>query len=95
MKQRTVRLLVLLVAQLFAFQGVQAFPDRPVKLVVPTPAERAGKRSALDGHRSQTGPLTAAIGYDAFHNWFVDETFRAPTSVDLQWAMADRWVMAS
>ncbi|MBX9823687.1 MAG: tripartite tricarboxylate transporter substrate binding protein [Xanthobacteraceae bacterium] len=38
MKQNIVGALVLLVAQLFAFQSAQAFPDRPVKLVVPTPA---------------------------------------------------------
>ena len=38
MKQKIVSLLVLLVAQLFVFQSAQAFPDRPVKLVVPTPA---------------------------------------------------------
>src|SRR5918995_7265935 len=37
MKQEIVGALVLLAAQLFAVQGAQAFPDRPVKLVVPTP----------------------------------------------------------
>jgi tripartite-type tricarboxylate transporter receptor subunit TctC len=38
MKQKIVGALVLLVALLFVFQSAQAFPDRPVKLVVPTPA---------------------------------------------------------
>src|SRR6185436_18623220 len=31
-------ILVLLIGQLLAVQGAQAFPDRPVKIVVPTPA---------------------------------------------------------
>jgi tripartite-type tricarboxylate transporter receptor subunit TctC len=38
MKQKVVGALVLLIAQLFVFQGAQAFPDRPVKVVVPSPA---------------------------------------------------------
>ncbi|HEY6994654.1 MAG TPA: tripartite tricarboxylate transporter substrate binding protein [Xanthobacteraceae bacterium] len=38
MKRKIVSILVLLLAQLPVFQGAQAFPDRPIKLVVPTPA---------------------------------------------------------
>jgi tripartite-type tricarboxylate transporter receptor subunit TctC len=37
MKQKIIGVLVLLVAQLTVFQGAQAFPDRPIRLVVPTP----------------------------------------------------------
>jgi len=38
MKQRIVGVLVLLIAQMPIFQSAQAFPDRPIKLVVPSPA---------------------------------------------------------
>jgi tripartite-type tricarboxylate transporter receptor subunit TctC len=38
MKQRMVAVLVVLAAQLPAMQGAQAFPDRPIKLVVASPA---------------------------------------------------------
>ncbi len=38
MKQRVATVLVVLVAHLLAFQSAQAFPDRPIKLVVPSPA---------------------------------------------------------
>ena len=38
MKQKIVGVLVLLIAQLLVFQSAQAFPDRPVKLVVSSPA---------------------------------------------------------
>src|SRR5437763_162500 len=38
MTKKIVSVLILLVAQLVVFQSAQAFPDRPVKLVVPTPA---------------------------------------------------------
>jgi tripartite-type tricarboxylate transporter receptor subunit TctC len=38
MQQRTVTVLVALIAQLLVSQGAQAFPDRPIKLVVPSPA---------------------------------------------------------
>ncbi len=37
MKRKIIGVLVLSVAQLLIFQGAQAFPDRPIKLVVPTP----------------------------------------------------------
>jgi tripartite-type tricarboxylate transporter receptor subunit TctC len=37
MKQKILGVLVLLIAQLLVFQGAQAFPDRPIRLVVPTP----------------------------------------------------------
>jgi tripartite-type tricarboxylate transporter receptor subunit TctC len=37
MKQKIISALLLSIAQMLAFQGAQAFPDRPVKLVVPTP----------------------------------------------------------
>jgi tripartite-type tricarboxylate transporter receptor subunit TctC len=38
MKQKMVAVLVVLIAHLLAFQSAQAFPDRPIKLVVPSPA---------------------------------------------------------
>jgi len=38
MKQKVVAVLVVLVAHLPVFQSAQAFPDRPIKLVVPSPA---------------------------------------------------------
>ena len=38
MKQKSVAALVVLVAQLLVFQSAQAFPDRPIKLVVASPA---------------------------------------------------------
>jgi tripartite-type tricarboxylate transporter receptor subunit TctC len=38
MKRKLVSVLVVLFAQLLVFQSAQAFPDRPVKLVVPSPA---------------------------------------------------------
>src|SRR5262245_5280483 len=38
MKQKTLVALVVLVAHLSVFQNAQAFPDRPIKLVVPAPA---------------------------------------------------------
>jgi tripartite-type tricarboxylate transporter receptor subunit TctC len=38
MKQKIVTASVMLVAQLLVFQSAQAFPDRPIKLVVPSPA---------------------------------------------------------
>ena len=38
MKGKIAGVLVLLVAQLFVVQGAQAFPDRPVKLVISSPA---------------------------------------------------------
>ena len=38
MKQKMVTVLVVLVAHLLVLQSAQAFPDRPIKLVVPSPA---------------------------------------------------------
>jgi tripartite-type tricarboxylate transporter receptor subunit TctC len=38
MKQKMLAVLVALVAHLLVFQSAQAFPDRPIKLVVPSPA---------------------------------------------------------
>ena len=38
MKQKMVTVLVVLLAQLLVFQSAQAFPDRPIKLVVAAPA---------------------------------------------------------
>lgn len=62
-------------------------PDRELVLrVTPSLAERSRKRHALDAHRSQTAPFTELLGYAAFHDWWVDECFRAPTPADLQWA---------
>ena len=38
MKQKMVTVLVVLIAHLLVLQSAQAFPDRPIKLVVPSPA---------------------------------------------------------
>ena len=38
MKQKMIAVLVVLVAHLLVFQSAQAFPDRPIKLIVPSPA---------------------------------------------------------
>ena len=38
MQQKTLAVLVALISPLFVFQSVQAYPDRPIKLVVPSPA---------------------------------------------------------
>jgi tripartite-type tricarboxylate transporter receptor subunit TctC len=38
MKQKMVTVFVVLIAHLLVFQSAQAFPDRPIKLVVPSPA---------------------------------------------------------
>jgi tripartite-type tricarboxylate transporter receptor subunit TctC len=38
MKQTMVTVFVVLIAHLLVFQNAQAFPDRPIKLVVPSPA---------------------------------------------------------
>src|SRR6185369_10582608 len=38
MKQKIIAALLLFITPLLALQSAQAFPDRPVKLVVPTPA---------------------------------------------------------
>ena len=38
MKQKTITILVALVAHLLVFQSAQAYPDRPIKLIVPSPA---------------------------------------------------------
>ena len=40
MKQKMLAVFVLLIAHLLAFQSAQAFPDRPIKLVVASPAGR-------------------------------------------------------
>ena len=38
MKQKMRDVLIALVTQLLVFENAQAFPDRPIKLIVPTPA---------------------------------------------------------
>jgi tripartite-type tricarboxylate transporter receptor subunit TctC len=38
MKKNIIGVLVLFITQLLAFESAQAFPDRPIKLVVPSPA---------------------------------------------------------
>ena len=38
MQQKTLAVLVALISPLFVFQSAQAYPDRPIKLVVPSPA---------------------------------------------------------
>lgn len=38
MKQKMITVLVVLVAHLLVFQSAQAFPDRPIKFIVPSPA---------------------------------------------------------
>ncbi len=67
--------------------ALQSVPDHDVALrVVPSDAERVRKRLVLDAHRSQTAPLAELVGDDAFHDWWVDECFRAPSLADLAWA---------
>ena len=39
MKQKMLTVLVVLIAHLPVFQSAQAFPDRPIKLVVPSPPQ--------------------------------------------------------
>ncbi|HYN34855.1 MAG TPA: PIG-L family deacetylase [Ilumatobacteraceae bacterium] len=66
---------------------LQSVPEHDVALrVVPSAEERARKRLALDAHHSQTAPLAELLGYTAFHDWWVDECFRAPSRADLAWA---------
>ncbi len=38
MKRKMLTVLVVLIAHPLAYQSAQAFPDRPIKLVVPSPA---------------------------------------------------------
>ena len=38
MKQKMLTVLLVLIAHLLVFQSAQAYPDRPIKLVVPSPA---------------------------------------------------------
>ncbi len=65
----------------------QSVPEAELALrVAPTLAERSRKREALDAHHSQTAPFVELLGYSQFHDWFVDECFRVPTSADLEWA---------
>jgi LmbE family N-acetylglucosaminyl deacetylase len=71
--------------------ALQSVPDHEVALVVvPSNEERSGKRLALDAHQSQTAPLAELVGYDTFHDWWVDECFRAPSHADLEWAASAR-----
>jgi len=58
MNRKIVGIFVLLLAQLFIVQGVQAFPDRPVKLVVSSPA--GGPPDILA--RLLSDKLAAALG---------------------------------
>jgi tripartite-type tricarboxylate transporter receptor subunit TctC len=58
MKQNAVTVLVALVAQLIAFQIAQAFPDRPIKLIVPSPA--GGPPDVMA--RLLTDKMAAALG---------------------------------
>jgi LmbE family N-acetylglucosaminyl deacetylase len=66
---------------------LQSVPERDLAMrVTPTRSERSRKRDALDAHVSQTAPFIELLGYSAFHDWWVDECFRVPTTADLQWA---------
>ena len=38
MKQKSLNVLIAFIAHLVALQSAQAFPDRPIKLIVPSPA---------------------------------------------------------
>lgn len=51
--------------------------------VEPSATERRHKRAALDAHASQVAPLVALVGADRLHDWWVDETFRAPTIAEI------------
>ena len=50
--------------------------------IVPSPDERRRKRAALTAHRSQTEPLISLVGHDRLHDWWIDETFREPTTAE-------------
>ncbi len=58
MKQRIVAVLVVFVAHLLAFQGALAFPDRPIKLVVASPA---GATAGCPG-AALSDKMAAALG---------------------------------
>jgi tripartite-type tricarboxylate transporter receptor subunit TctC len=58
MKQRMVTVLIAFVAPLLVFQSAQAYPDRPVKLVVPSPAGGPPDQIA----RLLSDKMSAALG---------------------------------
>jgi tripartite-type tricarboxylate transporter receptor subunit TctC len=58
MKHKITSVLVLFIAQLLIFQSAQAFPDRPIKLVVPTPP--GGPPDIMA--RLLTDKMSAALG---------------------------------
>jgi tripartite-type tricarboxylate transporter receptor subunit TctC len=58
MKHKITSVLVLFIAQLLVFQSAQAFPDRPIKLVVPTPP--GGPPDIMA--RLLTDKMSAALG---------------------------------
>ena len=60
MKQRTAALLIAFVAHLLVFEIAQAYPDRPVKLVVPSPAGGPPDQIALSA--SSAGEMGATLG---------------------------------
>jgi LmbE family N-acetylglucosaminyl deacetylase len=46
-------------------------------------AELIRKRRALAEHASQTEPLAALVGEDAYFSWWRDECFRSPTASEI------------
>lgn len=54
--------------------------------ITPTEDEHAAKLRAFDAHHSQTSTLRELIGDEAFESWWIEETFRRPTSADFDWA---------
>lgn len=59
-------------------------PEALVEFVVDLAGEQLDrKRAVLAGHRSQTEPVAAAIGEDAYRRWIAQETFRRPNPDEL------------
>lgn len=65
-------------------------PDEAVTLHVRANAgERRIKARALAAHESQVASIIDVVGSDRFYDWWVDETFRTPTSAEIAGIVAD------
>jgi LmbE family N-acetylglucosaminyl deacetylase len=54
--------------------------------ITPTADEYDAKLRAFAAHHSQTWPLRELMGDDVFESWWIEETFRRPTTADFDWA---------